>query len=71
MNVREEYGHLQVWTAIHNTETYLMVRGQEVHFVQFDRGVTQDHIARFFDEYKEYKIIKVEEEGNLIISSPA
>ena len=71
MNVREEYGHVQVWTAIHNTETYIMVCGQEVHFIQFDRDVRQEHIAEFFEEYKNYKIIKVEEDGNFVTSLPA
>ncbi len=66
MNVEENYGNVQVWTAIHGTETYLMIAGQEVHFVQFDRDVSQEHIAEFFKDYEKYKIIKIEEDGNFV-----
>lgn len=61
MNVREAYGSVQVWTAIHNAETYLMIYGQEVHLLQFDRGTTKEAISEFLAEYKDYKITKIEE----------
>ena len=71
MNVQEDYGHVEVWTAIHNTETYVFMKGQEVHFVQFDRDLPQEYIAEFFSKYEGYKAFKIEEDETMVTTSPA
>jgi phosphoribosylanthranilate isomerase len=68
MNVDEAYGHVEVFTSVYKKETYLIINGVEVHFVQFDRDSTQTSIEEFFEPYAGCKVVKIEEDGSFTIS---
>jgi len=66
LNVNEEYGYINVWGSLYETETYLLFAhgSNEFHLVQFDKDATQAEIAEFFaSKRKHYRVVKIEEGG--------
>lgn len=68
MNVKEDYGFIEVSGTVYEKETYLLTNGIHFCLVQFDKDSMQKTIKNYFAGLGEWKVIKIEKDSFIMES---